>query len=170
MSCSQTLNGIAKDCSPNMGGVRRVYIANWEDVSFAASADTGMVNITIEGVGEDVFKKYEFPRGLASMTSTATITPTSGGKYFTTEVVLQFNRMEATKRLEIMALAMADLAVVVEDENGKFWVPDISNPMVISAGDGTTGTAVGDANKYGITLQVEATGLPYETTKPTSVA
>lgn len=170
MSCSQTLNGIAKDCSPNLGGVRRVYIANWEDVSFTASADTGVVTIATEGINSGTFKKYEFPRGLASMTSTATITPTSGGKYFTTEVVLQFNRMEATKRLEIMALAMADLAVVVEDENGKFWVPDIDNPMTISAGDGTTGTAVGDANKYGITLQVEAKGLPYETSQPADVA
>lgn len=161
MSCTQTLNGIAKDCSPNLGGVRRVYISNWEDVSFAADATTGVVTVSVSGEG-GVLQKYEFPRGLASMTSTATIEATSGAKYYTTEVALQFNKMEATKRLEMTALAMADLAVIVEDENGKLWLPDTSHPMSISAGDGTTGTAVGDANKYGITLQVVSAGLPYE--------
>lgn len=158
MSCTQTLNGIAKDCAPNMGGVRRVYIANFEDATVSIAESTGVATVT----GDGKFKKYDFPRGLASMTSTATIEPTSGAKYFTNEVALQFNRMEATKRLEVMALLMVDAMVITEDENGKYWLLDKDNPVNVSASDGTTGTAVGDANKYGVTLQVMSKELPYE--------
>ena len=32
MACSQTLAGIARDCSSNMGGIKEVYIANFADV------------------------------------------------------------------------------------------------------------------------------------------
>ena len=157
MSCTQTLNGIAKDCAPNLGGVKRVYIGNFADASVEVASGTGVATIT----GAQL-KRFEFPRGLASMTSTATIDNTTGVKYYTTEVALQFNRMEATKRLEVQALLSVDAIVVVEDENGKLWLPDNENPMNASASDGTTGTAVGDANKYGITLQVMAKALPYE--------
>ena len=167
MSCSQTLTSIPKDCLPNMGGVRRVFVGNFEDFVATLTEDNNTVRITTIAVAEGAegspkLAKYDFPRGLASMTSTATIEPTSGAKYFTTEVALQFNRMEATKRLEVMALLMADTMVIVEDENGKLWLLDNENPANVSASDGTTGTAVGDANKYGVTLQVMAKELPYE--------
>lgn len=157
MSCTQTLNGIAKDCAPNLGGVKRVYIGNFGEAVITESSSPGVA--TISGVQ---LKRYDFNRGLASMTSTATIDNATGAKYYTTDVVLQFNRMEATKRLEMMALFSVDAIVVVEDENGKLWLPDLSNPMNVSAADGTTGTAIGDANKYGITLQVLSSALPYE--------
>lgn len=157
MSCTQSLNGIAKDCAPNMGGVKRIYAGNFSEATVSIAEGTGIATIT--GV---MLKRYDFPRGVASMTSTATIDNTTGAKYYTTEVVAQFNRMEATKRLEIMALLAADTIVVVEDENGKLWLPDDKNPMNVSASDGATGTAVGDANKYGVTLQVLSASLPYE--------
>lgn len=157
MSCTQTLSGIAKDCAPNLGGVKRAYIGNFSEATVTVAQETGVATIT--GVQ---LERYEFPRGLASMTSTATIDNTTGAKYYTTEVVLQFNRMEASKRLEVMNLLSVDAIVVVEDENGKLWLPDDKNPMNVSASDGATGTAIGDANKYGVTLQVLSPALPYE--------
>lgn len=153
------MNGIAKDCSPNKGGVKRVYAANFAD--FKAEVDENG-KATITAVNGEKLHKYEFPRGLASMTSTATIDASTGARYYTTDVALFFNRMDATKRMEIMALFVADAIVIVEDENGTLWLPDYENPMVCSAGEGGTGTAVGDANRYGITLQVMSDGLPYE--------
>ena len=159
MSCLQTLNGIAKDCSPNKGGVKRVYAGNFDDFEVTVDKENGKATISASG---NKLKKYEFPRGLASMTSNATIDQSTGARYFTTDVALFFNRMEATKRMEIMALFVADTLVVVEDENGTLWLPDYENPMVCSASENGTGTAVGDANRYGITLQVMSDALPYE--------
>jgi hypothetical protein len=80
----------------------------------------------------------------------------------TSELLLQFNRMQTQARVEITALAMGDLAVIVKDANGKYWYLGKDEPVNASAGDGQTGTARGDANRYTITLQDESKEMPYE--------
>ena len=70
--------------------------------------------------------------------------------------------METTKRVEMTALAIGDLAVIVKDANGKYWYLGYDEPVNASAGDGQTGTARGDSNRYTLTLQDESLGLPYE--------
>ena len=78
------------------------------------------------------------------------------------ELLLQFNRMETTKRVEMTALALGDLAVICKDANGKYWYLGYDEPVNASAGDGQTGTARSDANRYTITLQDNSKELPLE--------
>ena len=158
MSCNQTLSGLVKDCSPSMGGILEVLLANREDVA-SVQAETGKISgITMEASAK--FKKYTFARNTGSMTSTYTIDQASGVKYVTTDLVLQFNRMETTKRVEITALSVNDLVAIVKDANGVYWYLD--EPVNASAGDGQTGTARGDANRYSITLQDISKEMPME--------
>ena len=96
------------------------------------------------------------------MTSTYTIDQASGVKYVTTDLLLQFNRMETTKRVEISALAVNDLVAIVKDANGVYWYLGYDEPVNASAGDGQTGTARGDANRYTITLQDNSKEMPME--------
>ena len=160
MACNQTLSGLVKDCSPSMGGITEVLLANREDVS-AVTADTGKVTeITMASSAK--FKKYTFARNTGSMTSTYTIDQASGVKYVTTDLLLQFNRMETAKRVEISALAVNDLVAIVKDANGIYWYLGYDEPVNASAGDGQTGTARGDANRYTITLQDNSKEMPME--------
>ena len=134
-----------------MGGILEVLLANREDVA-SVSAETGKISgITMEASAK--FKRYTFARNTGSMTSTYTIDQASGVKYVTTDLVLQFNRMETTKRVEITALSVNDLVAIVKDANGVYWYLGYDEPVNASAGDGQTGTARGDANRYSITLQ-----------------
>ena len=73
-----------------------------------------------------------------------------------------FNRMETTKRIEITALAQGELVVIVKDANGLYWLLGEYEPVVISAGDGLTGTARADRNGYSITLQDNSPEMPSE--------
>lgn len=160
MACNQTLSGLVKDCSPSMGGITEVLLANREDVS-AVTADSGKVTeITMASSAK--FKKYSFARNTGSMTSTYTIDQASGVKYVTTDLLLQFNRMETAKRVEISALAVNDLVAIVKDANGIYWYLGYDEPVNASAGDGQTGTARGDANRYTITLQDNSKEMPME--------
>ena len=61
--------------------------------------------------------------------------------------------MNAAKRLEMNALALSDLAVVVKDNNGKYWGFGVDRAVSSSDGTGETGTAFDDANMYQIVLQ-----------------
>lgn len=160
MSCIQTLSGLAKDCAANMGGIVEVMIANFADVTGVTITDGVVSAVTM--ATDAKFKKYSFAKNTGSLTSTYNIDAASSVKYVTSDLLLQFNRMETSKRVEITALSLGDLAVIVKDANGKYWYLGKDEPVNASAGDGQTGTARGDANRYTITLQDESLEMPYE--------
>ena len=160
MSCIQTLSGLARDCAANMGGILEVMIANRDDVT-AVTIESGIIS-AITMAASAKFKQYYFNKNTGNLTSTYNLDPASGVRYVTSELLLQFNRMETTKRVEMTALALGDLAVIVKDANGKYWYLGKDEPVNASAGDGQTGTARGDANRYTITLQDESQEMPYE--------
>jgi len=160
MACTQTLSGLAKDCDANRGGIVAVYIANQADVSAITVTSNKISAITM--VSSKTFKTYNFSKNTGSLTSTYTFDAAAGVKFVTSQLVLQFNRMETTKRIEISALAVGDLAVICKDANGKYWYLGYEEPVNASAGDGQTGTQRSDANRYTITLEDNSSEMPLE--------
>ena len=160
MPCLQTLSGLARDCQASMGGILEVLIANFDDVTSVTLTDNQITTISMASSAK--FHRYTFPKNTGNLTSTYSLDPASGVRYVTSELLMQFNRMETQKRVEITALALGDLAVIVKDANGKYWYLGKDAPVNASAGDGQTGTARGDANRYTITLQDESLEMPYE--------
>jgi len=161
MACSQTLNGITLDCSPSLGGIKMVYIANYDDVAGTTITDDAISAISMSGTAK--FHKYNFRRNTASMTSTLNVDATNGNTV-STDVVLSFLKQETAKRIEIAALSIGELVVVVEDANGKLWYLGKDLPVTASAGGAETGTAFTDGNRYTITLQDNSLSYPYEVT------
>ena len=160
MPCIQTLSGLAKDCSANMGGIVEAMIANFDDVT-AKTVTSGKISAITMASGAK-FKKYDFAKNTGSLTSNYTFDQAAGVKFVTSDLLLQFNRMETTKRVEISALALADLVIIVKDANGKYWFLGFDEPVTASAGDGQTGTARSDSNRYTLTLQDNSLEMPYE--------
>lgn len=160
MPCTQTLSGLTRDCSANMGGIVEALIANFDDVTSVTITD-GVIG-TVSMASSAKFKRYSFAKNTGNLTSTYNLDPASGVRFVTSELLLQFNRMETAKRVEITALALGDLAIIVKDANGKYWYLGKDEPVNASAGDGQTGTARSDANRYTITLQDNSLEMPYE--------
>lgn len=160
--CNQTLAGIQLDCTNSLGGIRTVYIANYGDVTAVELDDvSGMITgITVSGNGK--FKQYSFRKQTGSMTSTLNVDETAGINYVSTELSLVFTKMETAKRLEMTALAKAQLAVIVEDSNNKFWYLGFDDYVSASAGSANSGQNKGDSNNYGLTLKDESETFPYE--------
>ena len=160
MACSQTLAGLANDCAASMGGIVEAYIANHADVDAVTLTSGKITGITMVSTAK--FKKYAFPRNTGSLTSNYQIDEAAGSKFVQSDLVLQFNRMETTKRVEITALAQGELALIVKDANGAYWFLGKDAPVKASAGDGLTGTARADRNGYSITLQDNSLEMPCE--------
>ena len=184
--CNQTLKGITLDCSHSLGGIKTVYIANYNDVTdIKYNASTGTTTGTTSGVtgsttgvtftGDTitgitmasgaVFKPYQFRKQTGSMTSTLTVDETAGVNYVSTELSLVFTKMETKKRIELSALSIGQLAVIVEDSNGIFWYLGKDDYVSATSGPGQSGTAKGDGNSYNIVLRDESDTYPYEITK-----
>lgn len=160
MSCSQTLNGIARDCAGNMGGIVEVLLANKADISAITTASDKVTAITMNSTAK--FHKYQFTPETASMSSNLQVNAQNGTKYWQTDLLMVFNRMETAKRVEIMAMAQGELVAIVKDANGLYWFLGYDEPLAISAGDGLTGTARADRNGYSATLQDNSVELPME--------
>jgi len=159
MGCLQTLNGITTDCSTSMGGLKEVYIANYDDVTATTITDGEITAITM--ASGSTFKKYQFRRNTANMTSTLAVDPANGSTV-STDVVMSFLKQETTKRIEISALSVGELVVLVKDANDKLWYLGKDFPVMASAGTGESGTNYTDGNRYSITLQDNSMDWPYE--------
>ena len=160
MNCtSYTLSGLNAGCKDSVGGVAKVWLADSASVTWDVS--TG--DHTVKPDATTAFKVYNLRKGAASMTSTLTVND-NAGSYFTTEVTMNFLKMETSKRLEVMAMLMGQTTGIVKDNNGKYWAIGINNPLEGSAGTGETGTASSDANQYTVTISVDDAELPYEIT------
>ena len=167
MNCtSYTLSGLNVGCKDSLGGVAKIWLADFGEVNWVLddSAKTAKAEGQISS-----FKVYNLRRGAASMTSTLTSNDHTGS-YFTTEITMNFLKMEASKRLEVMAMLMGQCTGVVKDCNGKYWAIAVENPLEGSAGTGETGTEIGDANQYTVTISVYETELPYEITDATMIS
>ena len=160
MACNQTLTAILKDCSPSMGGIVEVMLANKEDVQEVTVTEEMVSAIKMNGTGK--FSKFQFPRNTGSMSSNYTIDPTTGVRFVTTDLVMVFNRMDTQKRVAIKALAENELVGIVKDANGKYWYLGHDEALTATAGDALTGTARADRNGYSITLQDNSHEMPYE--------
>lgn len=161
MACLQTLSGLGRSCDTSMGGINEVYIANFDDVTDVSYSTDGNEVTAFTMNGGAKFKKYWFRKGTGSMTKTLNVSE-NGSNFVTTDLVLQFDKMETKKRIEMSALAVGDLAVLVKDGNGKVWFLGENEPVRASAGDGQTGTARADGNRYTITLQDANSSFPKE--------
>ncbi|MEF2919920.1 MAG: hypothetical protein U0O22_05540 [Acutalibacteraceae bacterium] len=164
--CNQTLAGIQLDCTNSLGGIKTVFIANYGDVidvQVSEEEGTQLGIITdIEMASDATFKPYQFRKQTGSMTSTLNVDEQAGINYVSTELSLVFTKMETAKRLEMTALAKAQLAVIVEDSNNKYWYLGYDDYVSASAGSANTGQSKGDSNNYGLTLRDESETFPYE--------
>lgn len=162
MACLITIAGITLDCESSLGGIKQVWITQYDKVkSVTVDDETNQISaITLESDAK--WYNYQFRKGTGSLTSTLNVDETAGTNYVSNELALVFTKMETKKRIEIAALSIGQLVVVVEDSNGKYWFLGKDDYVSASAGTGVTGTAKGDQNAYTLTLATDSESYPYE--------
>lgn len=170
MACNPlALGGIGKDCGGSKGGVTRAWIANRKSDTFKVtkndSGETTDVTITTGESGHTGdFNAFYFRKNTSTFTSTLNVDLANGVNYVSTEINLVFHRMCGAKRIQMNAISQSDMAVVVKDGNGKYWMFGVEDPVVATAGEGAAGTQATDGNRYSVTLTDESSDWPWELT------
>ena len=162
MSCIQTpLNGLAYDkCLANVGGIEAVYIAKFDDVSAVTLTDSNEPAVSaITMSGDTKFMGYHFREETGSLTGTLNVSD-NGGRYYTNEANLVFDRMVRQKHLEISVLASEASSVLVKDNNGEWWLMSKDKPVYASANVAETSAGYDDHNGYNLTLSVRSQFMP----------
>lgn len=153
MPCDITSN-ISLDCIDSAGSVVRAFILNGPADSYTeASGNVSAITVGGLAVGPSDWFTWSVPRQTSSYTEAANVSVENGTLFYQKDLALFFNRMDATKRNELLLAAQnQDMIVAFEDANGSYWVFGLDKGAFTSAATATTGATMADRNGYEITL------------------
>lgn len=166
MACNITLSEQNLDCRDGMGGIVEVYaLADRGSITAIGetSGSTGMIS-GFTMAAESSFVTYKLRKNTGSLVNTYNISEENGTTFVRSELTLVFHKMDTSKRLEISALAIGNMAMIVKDANGKYWFLGKDEPVTMDSGTSQTGVAKGDKNGYDVVLACEGREEPWEVT------
>lgn len=154
MACSLTLTGRDLPCRDALGGIERVYIAEWQEGLWKnPGAATGIIGST--NVGFTVtLEPFATTKNASSLTQSGTGSVENGTMFYTQTLTLVLPKLTSEDIVNLQELGYGRLAVVVMDVNGDFWIMGHTRGCELSGGSVTTGTATGDLS--GLTLEITA--------------
>jgi hypothetical protein len=149
MACALT-QGYTLDCRDSLGGITEVYFIASSDITSSTEA-SGVITALVKATGKR-FYKYELTKGTSMFTEAVTSNVQNGTLYFTPELTIILNKLQANTRNEILLLAQNRLVAVAKDNNGKYWMLGKTRALDLTAGTAESGTAEGDRSGYTLTF------------------
>ena len=161
MACNNvTLIGINAKCDTSAGGIKRVLLAQKDDVTIGTIDELGVITQITMASGKH-FVQWLFRKNTGNYSTSLTSDPAIGTQAVTTDLNLQFTKAEATKRLEIQSAINAAAVVIIEDMYGQYILLGKDNEVAVTAVNQQSGTSISDLNGYTLTLQDVSLELPH---------
>jgi hypothetical protein len=154
-SCYTTAS-INLGCAANVGGIAKAYVVSGE-LTGATFNSAQQITGTSATSGAQLYT-FEVQKQTSSLTETFNNSLENGTLFYQQDLALVFHKMSQDKRNQLKLISQSrGLQVFAEDNNGTIWfLGGISGEALsggyLSAGTGSSGTAFGDSNQYGITL------------------
>lgn len=162
MGCTKALLGIGRGCKANLAGIDTIYIADFDLVTPTVDKDTMLLtNLVSKGEDTKPFKTYLLDEEVGSLTSTLT-KATGGIHYYTHEINVQFTEMDADKHLEMQAISKGQLAVVVKDNNQRYWYCGADKYLSGNDTVAQAGQSFDDLNGYTSVIRGRSATMPFE--------
>lgn len=156
MACSVTLSNYSLgECFSSLGGIKAVWVANYVENAVSATTSGETISSFVSGI---TWYKQELRKNTGSMTSTLNVS--ENANYVSTEVVIEYTKMQKESRIQMNALSKGELMLVVLDRNGNYYFLGEEEAVTASAGDGQTGTNKDDKNAYSWTGKDECSHYP----------
>lgn len=154
--CSISLKGIDFSCKDSVGGIKRAWLADWNEAGAKLNSTGDRYTATASA-----FKLYNFRAGNGSMDSALNADEANGTVYVETSLNMKFTKLSEETRAEVAEILRGNVAAIVEDNKGSFWGLGLEHPMTLGSGNVNTGAALGDFAGYDITLSDYCSTLPY---------
>jgi hypothetical protein len=151
--CESISAGIAKECSNNVGGIKKMYVTEKCNVSSYTLSSPGDEISTITMSGGASFYEYVFNKNTCFFTESENNDEANGTTLVTQTITLVLNRREKTKRDNLMLLnKFKELVIIITDSNDINWLFGETNGVVLKTNEGGSGTAKTDRNGYTLTF------------------
>lgn len=150
MACENLSLGRLKPCKDTVGGIKNIYFVNYGDF-------TGIsYNVTDTDVIDDLAASFNAYKYEVHFSSSFTQNIQSSMENGTTafEQVLEVTLPKLTKEdhKELKLVSFGHPHVIVEDQNGNYFVAGLLNGMAVTGGTIVTGLNMGDLSGYTLTL------------------
>ena len=157
MSCLNSLKGLKYNfCEPNLAGVKEVYLTDDFEHLVVSAVTTGLSGMTITAISGATFYGYQMEKQQGYYTSTPTFNDNGRLQYYTNSVRIAFDRLDAEKHLEFVALTHNPTKAIVLDNNGKYHFIGFDSYMTPESGLAQTGQSYGDNNGYEVILSAQS--------------
>ena len=157
--CSLT-QGYNLDCRLNYGGVKEIYIIEFDNV--ASFAQTAGVVTAITKVATKVFRKYNLIAHTAESDEALTASREMGTLSNKQTVKFPINKMTAAVRNELFLLAQNRLIFIFVDENSTNWMYGSDYGLTLTTASAKTGKVLADRNGYELVFEGDEKTLAYE--------
>ena len=159
MPCALT-QGYNLDCRLNYGGVKEIYVIEFENVT--AITETAGVISAITKAATKTFKKYNLIAHTAEADEAYTGNREMGTLSNKQTIKFPINKMTTAVRNELVLLAQNRLIFVFVDENGTGWMYGRDYGLMLTNSANKTGKVLADRNGYELTFEGDEKNLAYE--------
>ena len=159
MSCALT-TGFTLDCRNSNGGIEAVYFTESENKATLSATSSVIDTFTLD-TGKQFFK-YDLRKKTSIFEQNIQVNNENGTVFYEQTLSVKLDKMETTKRNEILLLAQNNLMVIIKDNNGKYWLMGETRGALLNGGKGSTGTAYGDMSGFELTFMGEEAELSKE--------
>ena len=144
-------NGRAEACKDAVGGLKNLYIANFDieaaDITYDVT-DTDLIT-AITGISN--LYKFEL-KGNSTFIQNINSSRENGTTFFEQVLTLELKKQDVATTKEIKILAYSRPHVIVETNDGQYFIAGLLRGMDLSSGSIENGVNLGDYNGYKITL------------------
>jgi hypothetical protein len=145
MACDIS-RGRLEECKDSVGGISAIYFVNKGDLG-AITYDNTDTDVIEAVAGTPIAYKFDV-RGTSSFTETPTVSRDNGTAFFEQAMELVLPKLTKKDHNTIKLLAYGSPHVIIEDNNGNFFLAGLEYGMDISGGSIATGAAMGDMSGY----------------------
>ena len=137
-------------CKDSVGGLKNVYFVNYGELG-AITYDVTDSDVIDAVAGTPSAYKYEL-KGASTFTQNINSSRENGTTFFEQVLELTFKKLTVKDHKELKLMAYGRPNVIVEDNNGNFFLAGLEHGMDVTGGTIVTGGAMGDLSGYTLTL------------------
>lgn len=151
--CNELTAGIEKTCDNNVGGIKKLYLVELENIASVTHGSPLDIITAIGMVSTKVFYEFAFNKNTSTFSEVTATDQAIGSEVCTQTITLILNRREQAKREVLLKLGkFKDLAAIVLDSNDKYWLLGETEGLNLTEKNSENGTVKTDRNGYTLTL------------------
>lgn len=157
--CSDAISAaVERNCNNNVGGLKAIYIADYENVTGVTDTESdGVIDTITMTVGTQFFDFY-FAKNSAMYEENLVQNLEIGSTYFEQKVALSIPYRDETRREAIKELVSGQkkLMVLLQDNNDNYWLYFEKEGGIVTALTGGSAAAKGELNGYAIEITADS--------------